>query len=142
MVTTTKNNITYSVYKNVFDLLKGKATTSKFGSSVQPTITAAYIDKVPTFPQVVIGQPGLDVEDFVFDRSSAKTSVSLVLDVYTSGKSKNKDLSLITDNIYEFLTDNKTAGITLTSVSSNLSLSLDNKNKVLNTTVALVFVRR
>jgi len=142
MVVITNDNITYGTYKNIYDLLKGKATSNDYGTSVQPTVTAAYIDDGQSFPQIVIAQPSVDSEDFVFDRTSGGKTIMVVVDVYTSGSSKNKDRSLLTDDITKFITGNAWTGLMLTSVSTNPSLAVDNNNKILNSTVSLTFVRR
>jgi len=142
MVIITNDNITYATYKNLYDLLKGKATINAYSTSTQPTVTSAYIDDVQSFPQVVIDQPSMDSDEYVFDRSNSSKIIKIVVDVYTSGSSKNKDRSLLTDDLNKFITEASLAGIMLTNLSNNPSMGIDNDNKVLNSTVSLTFVRR
>ena len=138
MVTINNSSLTYTVYKTIYDYLK----TITFSASKTVTITAKYIDSAESMPQVVLGQPGVESKDYVFDRSNSNRDISIVIDVYTTGTGKNKDRSLITDKIVSSLEGNKFTGLTLLDVTSNPSLSVDNENKVLNSTISVSYVRR
>ena len=139
MVSITKNNIRQNIFETVYDTLKAKATSSSYGTSTQPTITASYIDSADSLPEIVIGRINNNKEDPVFNRANYTNNCVQVIGVYAK---KNKEVDVLTDNIDEFLHENKITGVTLIDWNEEDDIYITNQNKLRSKTITITWKTR
>ena len=139
MVTISSSSIRQNVFETIYDLLKAKATSEDYGTSVQPTVTASYIDDVHTFPQIVVKEPDVERENYVFDRSSSDKPILLAVEIYCL---KTKDRSILADNIDTFMHATKITGLMINDYSETNDVQIDNASKIRSKTISINFLRR
>jgi len=139
MVAISNASIRQNVFETIYDLLKAKATSTLYGTSFQPTVTSSYIDDVHTFPQIVVTEPNVERENYVFDRSNSSRPILVVIEIYCL---KTKDRSILADNVDTFIHETKITGLMIVDYSETNDVQVDNASKIRSKTVSINFVRR
>ncbi len=133
MVTISNSTIRANVFETVYDLLNAYSSWV-----VEPTVTAAYIDKLESLPQVVIHSAEVDDDNYSFGQLSNDQEVRIRIDVYTK---KTKDLDQISDDVNLILKSN-IAGLSLVGRGESNAFETDNQNKLKLKTMTYTFIRR
>jgi len=139
MVAISNSSIRQTVFETIYDLLKAKATSEDYGTATQPTTTASYIDDYHSFPQIVVKEPNVGRENYTFNRSNSDRPILVIIEVYCL---KNKDRSILSDNVDTFIHENKITGLMIKDYSETDDIMLDDKTKIRSKTISVNFVRR
>jgi len=139
MVTITKASQRQNLFESVYDELKAYATAGSYGTSSQPTVTAAYIDSEDSLPQIVINRVNNKKEDPVFDRSNTTNNLVIPINVYAK---KNKNIDILSDNIEAYLYTKKFTGVTMSDWSEEDDIYITNDNKIRSKTITVVYKNR
>jgi len=114
MVSVTKATIRANIFEVLYDLLVAQLSAG--------TVTAAFIDTSPTFPQVVINPAAMKIEKLTFRKDNKEYLAEIEIEIYTK---KNKEIDTISD---EITSDLETYESTL--ASANLYLEdIDDSNE-------------
>ena len=68
------------------------------------TVTAAFIDDEPTYPQVVVTPASVSLEKLSLNRATKEYTCQVIIEIYTK---KNKQIDQITDEICADLNTNE-----------------------------------
>jgi len=88
MVNIVQSTVRANVFETVYDLLTAQLSTG--------TITAAFIDDNPTFPQVVINPSSVKITRNTFNNTNRSYDVEVEIELYCK---KNKEIDQISDEI-------------------------------------------
>jgi len=88
MVTITESTIRANVFEIVYDLLTASLSSG--------TVTAAFIDDTPTYPQVVINPASVKLIKNTFNMSNRTRPIEMEIELYTT---QNKEVDQISDEI-------------------------------------------
>jgi len=97
MVNIVQSTIRANVFETVYDLLTAQLSTG--------TVTAAFIDDAPTFPQVVINPSSIKIERQTFNVDNRTYEVEVEVELYCK---KNKEIDQISDEISNDMYSNET----------------------------------
>ena len=139
MVTINKASQRQDLFENVYDEIKAYATAGSYGTSTQPTVTAAYIDNEDSLPQIVIGRVNNKKEDPVFDRSNTTNNLIIVINIYDK---KNKNIDVLSDNLEEYLYTKKFTGVTMNEWNEEDDIYITNDNKIRSKTITVTYKNR
>jgi hypothetical protein len=84
----TVSRIRELVFENVYDKLTASLSAG--------TVTAAFIDDIQTFPQVVINPATISVDNLVLNRGTKMYNAEVEIEIFSK---KNKQIDTITDEI-------------------------------------------
>ena len=96
MVTITTATARATIFETLYDSLTASLSAG--------TVTAAFIDDNPTFPQVVINPANLAVKKLSLNRDAKRYDVEIEIDIFTK---KNKEIDQIADEIHDDLNTNE-----------------------------------
>ena len=139
MVAINNSTVRQNLFETVYDTLKAHATSSSYGTSTQPTIVAQYVDDTKAMPEIVVHPANVDTGEWTFNRSNNQQNINLMVEVYTT---KNKDVDVLSDDIYILLTTNKITGAMLIAHNETTSVSITNNNKIRNKVMNFTYQRR
>jgi len=88
MVNIVQSTIRANVFETVYDLLTAQLS--------EGTVTAAFIDDNPTFPQVVINPSSIKIERNTFTNVNRSYDCEIEIELYCK---KNKEIDQISDEI-------------------------------------------
>ena len=88
MVSIVQSTIRANVFETVYDLLTAQLSAG--------TVTAAFIDDSPTFPQVVINPSTIMISKNTFNNSNRSFNVEVEVELFCK---KNKQIDQISDEI-------------------------------------------
>jgi hypothetical protein len=142
MVTITDSNLRSSVYETVYDLVTGISAWG-LSSSATVTVTAAYIEgKSDTpLPQVVVHSPEISSDASNFDRTLMDREVRVLIEVFTGGEKKRKDLDQISDKIVSTLETASTPGMQLVDMDENNAMPTV-QSKIASKALSFTYRRR
>jgi len=98
MVNIAQSTVRANIYETVYDLLTSSLSTG--------TVTAAFIDDAPTFPQVVINPSSISVTKLTFLKDNRSYEAEVEIDLYVK---KNKQIDQISDEITADLYSNESS---------------------------------
>jgi hypothetical protein len=122
---------------NVFETLYDSLTSSlSLG-----TVTAAYIDDTPTFPQVVINPASISIKKLSLDRTSKQYDGEIEISIYAK---QNAQIDSISDEIHSDLNTNEATlkgfGLFLGDIEdSNEETVFYNQQKVHTKSIRITF---
>lgn len=96
MVNIVESTARANVYETLYDSLTASLS--------QGTVTAAFIDDQPTFPQVVINPARVSIRKLSLDRSSKEYVGETTIEIFAQ---KNKEIDEISDEIHADLATNE-----------------------------------
>ena len=134
MVTITRAAARAKVFETLYDSLKASLSAG--------TVTAAFIDDQPTYPQVVISPAKLLDKRISINRGTARIEGATEINVYAK---KNKEIDQITDEIYADLEASeptlKSAGIFIGDIEdTGDNTFFYNDQKIHNKTIIVFYV--
>lgn len=135
MVTLNDTTLRANVWETVYDLL----VAANLGASTV-TVTSAYIDDVPTFPQVVVRPIQKSNSDYTIDstHSTSTKQINVIIELYTK---KALQIDTISDEIENTITN--IAGLSKVTFDSMPGEGRDvNGNKIHMNVITVGFVRR
>lgn len=138
MVSITDSSLRSNVYETIYDTLKAYATASSYGTTTQPTITAAYIDDKQAFPQIVIHPVDVDKSDYNFQQNNPNKEIRVMVDIYTT---KNKDIDTLADDM-DSLMDSVVTGLSLVGCAEARAFETSNQSKIHNKTLTYTYIRK
>jgi hypothetical protein len=94
------NIVETTIRANIFETLYDSLTASLSAG----TVTAAFIDDNPTFPQVVINPTKLLIKKLTLNRGTKEYTCEVEIEIYAK---KNKDIDEIADEIHADLSTNE-----------------------------------
>jgi hypothetical protein len=138
MVTIVDATLRQNVYEQIYDTLKAYATEGSYGTTTQPTVTAAYIDDSQSFPQIIISPVDIDREEYNFGQNNPTKEIRVLIDVYTR---KNQDIDILSDDL-DGLMDIPIAGLNLIGASESRAFENTNQSKIHNKTLTYTYRRK
>jgi hypothetical protein len=96
MVTITASTVRATIFETLYDSLTASLSAG--------TVTAAFIDDNPTFPQVVINPAKVTEKKLSFNRAAKEYTFEVEIDLFTK---KNKEVDQISDEIQADLNTNE-----------------------------------
>ena len=96
MVNIVESTIRANIYETLYDSLTASLSAG--------TVTAAFIDDNPTFPQVVINPARLSITKLTLNRGTKEYMAEVEIEVYAK---KNKEIDQISDEIHADLSTNE-----------------------------------
>ena len=111
MVVINESTLRHDIFETLYDL----ATAITYGTSVEPTITAAFIDGAHApFPQIVVEPIDVNVDMIMLGAREANNTkmrtINASIIIYTK---KNEDLDLISDKLDTSVINTQITGISL-----------------------------
>ena len=97
MVNIVQSTIRANIFETLYDLLTAQLSAG--------TVTAAFIDDNPTFPQVVINPASIKIERQTFNVDNRTYEVEVEVELYCK---KNKEIDQISDEISNDMYSNET----------------------------------
>jgi hypothetical protein len=118
------DKIQEDTYLAIYDELKDKS----YGTSTSVTVTAAYVDDVNKFPQIVIHSPEIDVDTFSFGHISHTKDARVFIELFAR---KRKDIDIMASKVMKFLVDaTNFPELNLQSITSTSDFQVENDNKI------------
>jgi len=93
-MTINNNTINTDVFETIYDLLYNQI--GDYTSSIQPNISATYIEKEATYPCIVIEPITKENSNYTFKQNNPDRNILVVIQVYTK---KNKDRDLLRNDL-------------------------------------------
>lgn len=126
-----------NVWETVYDVINGIT----FSTDDSVTVTAAFIDKEQTLPQVVVNPVDVTYNQFSFGAHSFDNTFTILVDIFTK---KNKDKDIIADDLMSAIIGNSSfTDFHLSNVSESNALETPTDGlKYRLKTITLNFVRR